>query len=169
MKNYKVIFMGMLALALVFGFAGCQNGTQEVNGAVGQWSVGGGPAPTDVKADPGTVTPVTNSNGVGVLVSWTAVDQAVSYKVYFQQSDRKTIVLSSSVSSNAVLKQSNGSDVTTNNTNPDAWNTFIGTTAGTTNSATTINSGASYRIGVSAVDRLGNESAIFWTPYAARN
>ncbi|GHV36640.1 hypothetical protein AGMMS49546_02380 [Spirochaetia bacterium] len=25
MKNYKVIFMGMLALALVFGLAGCQN------------------------------------------------------------------------------------------------------------------------------------------------
>ncbi|GHV93547.1 hypothetical protein AGMMS50268_40500 [Spirochaetia bacterium] len=165
MKNYKVIFMGMLALALVFGLAGCQNGTQEVNGTVGDYRVGAGPAPTGQTAVGAGLT-AGPTNGVGVLVSWKGVEYAQQYIIVAQQNNKTVVINVGGQSTNEFLYVSGGSTV--NNTDPDSWNIIIPTYASTAANAMNLNAGSSYRIGIIAKDRYDNLSAIAWTDYATR-
>ncbi|GHV91053.1 hypothetical protein AGMMS50268_15560 [Spirochaetia bacterium] len=159
MKNYKVIFMGILALALVFGFAGCQNGTQEVTGTVGVHDAFAGAGPT--------VPVVTKSSSPrNVLVRWDAAEGASSYSVYFREEGKKTItaVAGTGVTNASTYALDGGSAP---NSAYDSWNERLSFVASGTNNSTQIIEGRTYRFGVQAL-RAGNGgmnvySSIVWS------
>ncbi|GHV93423.1 hypothetical protein AGMMS50268_39260 [Spirochaetia bacterium] len=157
MKNYKVIFMGMLALALVFGLAGCQNGTQEVNGTVGSYTAFAAAAPTNVKVEK-------NLTAHLLHLTWDAAEDAISYQVYFREVSTKTITSAplAGPAINANTYKSNG-DTPTVNIARDKWNALITLTVNNSSAtAGNVIEGKQYQFGVQA-NQINTSSSIVWS------
>lgn len=154
--NKKLGFVGMLALALVFGvlFAACSNVTQ-VEGTV---------STKESKASTvENVAAVKTGNGLYVIVTWDAAEDATSYRVVYQEKDKKTLQWASDNASNSSIYSTNDGS-TEDNTDIDKWSKRI--TIGTRDS--TFRVGITYRFGVmaeSSIDNTTGNSDIVWTDY----
>jgi hypothetical protein len=111
-------FVGMLVMVLALGvlFIGCENGTQEVEGAV---SINkpqvAAPAISEVKT----------TDGKYVILSWNAVDGAGSYSVKKNQKNKTHIqdITYDCNPTNTITYKTDGS--TERNNDPDKWNAKI--------------------------------------------
>jgi hypothetical protein len=113
MANKKFL-AGMLAAALTFGmvFLGCENGVQEVEGAV---SI----------SQPQVAAPVIQEVVAGkyVILAWDAVADASGYSVFTNQKDKKAINSASFTPTNTLIYNSDGTNAV--NSDSDKWNVKI--------------------------------------------
>jgi hypothetical protein len=155
----KRMFLGMLAMALAFGFVvmGCDTPLQD--GGTVKIDSNKAPGPGNVEAVPTTANLV--SQGVkGVIVSWDAAENASGYQLYVQQEDKKTI------ESNIGTPQNNNTYASSDgapsvNTDPDKWSALVQLQPGT------VQSGKKYRFGVQTnpIQQSYIPSDIVWSDY----
>ncbi|MDR2500691.1 MAG: hypothetical protein LBD37_06375 [Treponema sp.] len=153
MKNKRLLpgMSGIMAAALAVLCIGCAD-VQEITGEVGILSQ---------KADPvDRVTAQKTNNGEHVILTWYAVDNVETYRLYIQEGDKKTILPGSAWQIAAQNEKRYANDgAESDNTDIDWWSARIPVAQGI--------AGKRYRFGVRVHDFDSRVSDIVWSNYSA--